>query len=86
MQRHGRSGSRPIELPQQRLSLLLSMVDRSPSLSTTAARSGQSRLNPAGTRIHSMFCPGCMLYEVVYGMSEHRLSPFVERFGEFVHQ
>jgi hypothetical protein len=50
---------------------------------------GMDRLlksNTARKRVHSLFRQGCMLYELMPGMSEQRLAPLVERFVELIHQ
>jgi len=46
---------------------------------------GMDRLlksNTAKTRTHSLFRQGCMLYELIPTMPEHRLSPLMARFAE----
>ena len=40
----------------------------------------------AKTRTHSLFRQGCMLYELIPTMPEHRLSPLMARFAETVSQ
>ena len=50
---------------------------------------GMDRLlksNTAKTRTHSLFRQGCMLYELIPTMPEHRLSPLMARFAETVAQ
>jgi hypothetical protein len=50
---------------------------------------GMDRLlksNTAKTRTHSLFRQGCMFYELIPTMPEHRLSPLMARFGEIVAQ
>jgi Transposase DDE domain len=50
---------------------------------------GMDRLlksNTAKTRTHSLFRQGCMLYELIPTMPEHRLSPLMARFAETVSQ
>ena len=50
---------------------------------------GMDRLlksNTTSKRVHSLFRQGCMLYELMPGMSERRLAPLVERFAELIHQ
>jgi hypothetical protein len=42
--------------------------------------------NTVKTRSHSLFRQGCMLYDVIPNMPEHRLSPLVERFAEMLKQ
>ena len=46
---------------------------------------GMDRLlksNTAKTRTHSLFRQGCMLYELIPTMPEHRLAPLMTRFAE----
>ena len=46
---------------------------------------GMDRLlksNTSKTRTHSLFRQGCMLYELIPTMPEHRLRPLVERFAQ----
>jgi hypothetical protein len=48
---------------------------------------GMDRLlksNTAKTRTHSLFRQGCMLYELIPTMPEHRLSPLMARFADNV--
>lgn len=48
---------------------------------------GMDRLlksNTSKTRTHSLFRQGCMLYELIPTMPEHRLSPLMARFGETI--
>src|ERR1700709_102905 len=40
--------------------------------------------NTSKTRTHSLFRPGCMLYELIPNMPEHRLRPLMEKFAEAV--
>jgi len=50
---------------------------------------GMDRLlksNTAKTRTHSLFRQGCMLYELIPAMPEHRLSPLMARFAEIISQ
>lgn len=50
---------------------------------------GMDRLlksNTSKTRTHSLFRQGCMLYELIPTMPEHRLSPLMARFAETVSQ
>jgi len=50
---------------------------------------GMDRLlksNTAKTRTHSLFRQGCMLYELIPTMPEHRLSPLMARFAETISQ
>ena len=37
--------------------------------------------NTSKTRTHSLFRQGCMLYELIPTMPEHRLEPLMQRFG-----
>jgi Transposase DDE domain len=46
---------------------------------------GMDRLlksNTSKTRTHSLFRQGCMLYELIPTMPEHRLAPLIEKFAE----
>ena len=48
---------------------------------------GMDRLlksNTSKTRTHSLFRQGCMLYELIPNMPEHRLIPLMEKFAEAV--
>ncbi len=48
---------------------------------------GMDRLlksNTSKTRSHSLFRQGCMLYELIPNMPEHRLTPLIERFAQAV--
>ncbi len=50
---------------------------------------GMDRLlksNTSKTRTHSLFRQGCMLYELIPTMPEHRLAPLMERFAQTVQQ
>src|SRR5881628_702915 len=50
---------------------------------------GMDRLlksNTRRTRTHSLFRQGCMLYELIPNMPEHRLLPLIEKFAEAVSQ
>jgi hypothetical protein len=38
--------------------------------------------NTSKTRTHSLFRQGCMLYELIPNMPEHRLKPLMEKFAE----
>lgn len=40
--------------------------------------------NTSKTRTHSLFRQGCMLYELIPTMPEHRLLPLLERFAQFL--
>jgi hypothetical protein len=40
--------------------------------------------NTSKTRTHSLFRQGCMLYELIPNMPEHRLAPLIEKFAEAV--
>jgi hypothetical protein len=42
--------------------------------------------NTVKTRSHSLFRQGCMLYDLIPNMPEHRLRPLVERFAEILQQ
>ena len=48
---------------------------------------GMDRLlksNTSKTRTHSLFRQGCMLYDLIPNMPEHRLLPLIERFNDTV--
>jgi hypothetical protein len=48
---------------------------------------GMDRLlksNTSKTRTHSLFRQGCMLYELIPNMPEHRLTPLMEKFAKAV--
>jgi hypothetical protein len=50
---------------------------------------GMDRLlksNTAKTRTHSLFRQGCMLYELIPTMPEHRLTPLMQRFATTITQ
>ena len=50
---------------------------------------GMDRLlksNTSKTRTHSLFRQGCMLYELIPNMPEHRLFPLMEAFEKAVSQ
>ena len=40
--------------------------------------------NTSKTRTHSLFRQGCMLYELIPNMPEHRLTPLLEKFADAV--
>jgi hypothetical protein len=42
--------------------------------------------NTSKTRTHSLFRQGCMLYELIPNMPEHRLLPLMQRFAEMLAQ
>ena len=42
--------------------------------------------NTVKTRTHSLFRQGCMLYDLIPNMPEHRLRPLVERYAEILQQ
>ena len=48
---------------------------------------GMDRLlksNTSKTRTHSLFRQGCMLYELIPNMPEHRLAPLIAAFAQAV--
>jgi hypothetical protein len=48
---------------------------------------GMDRLlksNTSKTRTHSLFRQGCMLYDLIPNMPDHRLSPLIQKFNEAV--
>jgi hypothetical protein len=40
--------------------------------------------NTSKRRTHSLFRQGCMLYELIPNMPQHRLTPLIEKFAEAV--
>src|SRR3954467_10163421 len=42
--------------------------------------------NTVKTRTHSLFRQGCMLYDLIPNMPDHRLRPLVERYAEILQQ
>jgi hypothetical protein len=46
----------------------------------------QLKSNTSKTRTHSLFRQGCMLYELIPNMPEHRLLPLMQRFAEMLAQ
>ena len=58
-------------------------------LGATGERLGMDRLlksNTSKTRSHSLFRQGCMLYELIPNMPEHRLAPLIAAFATAVSQ
>ena len=56
-------------------------------LGAAGERLGLDRLlksNTSTTRTHSLFRQGCMLYELIPNMPEHRLGPLMRRFAEIL--
>lgn len=44
----------------------------------------QLKVNTAKRRTHSLFRQGCMLYELIPTMPEHRLKPLIEKFSQML--
>lgn len=44
----------------------------------------QLKSNTSKTRTHSLFRQGCMLFDLLPTMPEHRLRPLLERYSEFL--
>ena len=44
----------------------------------------QLKSNTSKTRTHSLFRQGCMLYELIPNMPQHRLLPLMQRFIEIL--
>jgi Transposase DDE domain len=42
--------------------------------------------NTVKTRTHSLFRQGCMLYDLIPNMPEHRLTPLINRYAEILQQ
>ena len=56
-------------------------------LGTAGESLGMDRLlksNTSKTRTHSLFRQGCMLYQLIPNMPEHRLLPLMQRFAEML--
>ena len=56
-------------------------------LGTAGESLGMDRLlksNTSKSRTHSLFRQGCMLYELIPNMPEHRLMPLMQRFIEML--
>ena len=56
-------------------------------LGTAGESLGMDRLlksNTSKKRTHSLFRQGCMLYELIPNMPEHRLLPLMQRFAEML--
>ena len=54
-------------------------------LGAVGERLGMDRLlksNTSRKRTHSLFRQGCMLYELIPNMPEHRLTPLLEKFAD----
>ena len=57
-------------------------------LGTVGESLGMDRLlksNTSKTRSHSLFRQGCMLYELIPNMPEHRLAPLIKQFAKILH-
>jgi Transposase DDE domain len=44
------------------------------------------KVNTVKTRSHSLFRQGCMLYDLIPNMPEHRLTPLINRYAEILQQ
>ncbi len=56
-------------------------------LGTVSESLGMDRLlksNTSKTRTHSLFRQGCMLYDLIPNMPEHRLGPLMQKFAEAI--
>jgi len=42
--------------------------------------------NTVKTRTHSLFRQGCMLYDLIPNMPEHRLKPLIQRYAQILQQ
>jgi hypothetical protein len=42
--------------------------------------------NTVKRRTHSLFRQGCMLYDLIPNMPEHRLMPLINRYAEILQQ
>ena len=75
---------------RDRLLLVCAMAQTLLTLLGAAGESlGMDRLlksNTSKTRTHSLFRQGCMLYELIPTMPEHRLTPLMDRFAKTVNE
>jgi len=46
----------------------------------------QLRTSTVKRRVHSLFRQGCLLYELIPNMPEHRLNPLIQRYQELLRQ
>jgi hypothetical protein len=46
----------------------------------------QLKTNTSKTRTHPLFRQGCMLYDLIPNMPDHRLRPLIQRFNEILNQ
>jgi len=73
---------------RDRLLLVSAFATALPTLLGTVGESlGMDRLlksNTSKTRTHSLFRQGCMLYDLITNMPEHRPMPLIEKFAEAV--
>ena len=88
---HGLSSVR-ISDPQRRDRLLL-LNAFAVVLLTLLGAAGESlgmdrhlKSNTVKTRTHSLFRQGCMLYDLIPNMPEHRLKPLIQRYAEILQQ
>jgi hypothetical protein len=77
--------------PQRRDRLLLNAV--AVVLLTLLGAAGESlgmdrhlKSNTVKRRTHSLFRQGCMLYDLIPNMPEHRLTPLIKRYAEILQQ
>src|SRR3954469_10349601 len=81
-----------ISAPQRRDRLLL-LNAFAVVLLTLLGAAGESlgmdrhlKSNTVKTRTHSLFRQGCMFYDLIPNMPEHRLKPLIERYAEILQQ
>jgi hypothetical protein len=89
--RHGLSSTR-IGEPTRRDRLLLvsafamALLTLLGAVGESLGMDRQLKSNTAKTRSHSLFRQGCMLYELIPNMPEHRLAPLIAAFAKAVSQ
>src|SRR5688500_12388697 len=79
-----------IELARIRISNALTSTQHCFKLRSAAGESlGMDRhlkSNTVKTRTHSLFRQGCLLYDLIPNMPEHRLRPLAERYANILEQ
>ena len=92
--RYQGSALRPLGSPHQRPATALLLLNAfAVVLLTLLGAAGESlgmdrhlKSNTVKTRTHSLFRQGCMLYDLIPNMPEHRLTPLVERYAAALQQ
>jgi hypothetical protein len=92
--RYQGSAFRPFLSPHQRPATALLLLNAfAVVLLTLLGAAGESlgmdrhlKSNTVKTRTHSLFRQGCMLYDLIPNMPEHRLKPLIQRYAEILQQ